>query len=40
MLAHHVKEMIGVTAAIEVRDPGAIERSLGKAKRVLDRRPK
>jgi phenylacetate-CoA ligase len=32
--------MIGVTAAIEVRDPGAIERSLGKAKRVLDRRPK
>jgi phenylacetate-CoA ligase len=40
MLAHHVKEMIGVTAAIDVRDPGAIERSLGKAKRVLDRRPK
>jgi phenylacetate-CoA ligase len=40
MLAHHVKEMIGVTAAVNVRDPGAIERSLGKARRVVDRRPK
>jgi phenylacetate-CoA ligase len=39
-LAHHVKAMIGVTAAIEVRDPGAIERSVGKARRVIDRRPK
>ncbi|HZF76614.1 MAG TPA: phenylacetate--CoA ligase PaaK [Acetobacteraceae bacterium] len=39
-LAHHVKEMIGVTARIELRDPGAIERSVGKARRVLDRRPK
>jgi len=35
-----VKEMIGVTARIELRDPGAIERSVGKARRVLDRRPK
>ncbi|NGM20859.1 phenylacetate--CoA ligase [Roseomonas stagni] len=39
-LAHYVKAIIGVTAAIEVRDAGAIERSLGKAKRVLDRRPR
>jgi phenylacetate-CoA ligase len=39
-LAHHVKEVIGVTAAVDVRDPGAIERSLGKARRVVDRRPK
>jgi phenylacetate-CoA ligase len=39
-LSHHVKEMIGVTATVEVRDPGAIERSLGKARRVVDRRPK
>jgi phenylacetate-CoA ligase len=39
-LAHHVKEMIGVTARIEVRDPGEIERSVGKARRVVDRRPK
>jgi phenylacetate-CoA ligase len=39
-LAHYVKAIIGVTAAIDVRDAGAIERSLGKAKRVLDRRPR
>lgn len=39
-LAHYVKAIIGVTAAIEVRDAGAIERSLGKAKRVVDRRPR
>ncbi|WP_372621140.1 phenylacetate--CoA ligase PaaK [Falsiroseomonas sp.] len=39
-LAQHVKAMIGVSAAVEVRDPGAIERSMGKARRVLDRRPK
>ncbi len=39
-LAHHVKEMIGVTARIELRDPGAIERSVGKARRVVDRRPR
>jgi len=37
-LAHHVKAMIGVSARIDIRDPGAVERSLGKAKRVVDRR--
>jgi len=39
-LAHHVKAIIGVSAAIDVRDPGAIERSVGKARRVIDKRPK
>jgi phenylacetate-CoA ligase len=39
-LAHHVKEMVGVTATVEVRDPGTVERSAGKAQRVVDRRPK
>jgi phenylacetate-CoA ligase len=39
-LVRHVKEMIGVSATVAVRDPGAIERSLGKAKRVVDRRGK
>jgi len=39
-LAHNAKSIIGVSAAVDVRDPGAIERSLGKAKRVLDKRPK
>ena len=38
MLAEHVKTMVGVSATIDIRDPGAVERSLGKAKRVLDRR--
>ena len=38
-LAHHVKSLIGVSAAVEVTDPFAIERVVvGKAKRVLDRR--
>ena len=37
-LAHHVKSAIGVTAKVEVRVPGQVERSLGKAKRVVDLR--
>ena len=40
LLTHHVKEIIGVTTTVEVRDPGTVERSLGKAQRVVDRRPK
>ncbi len=39
-LAHHIKSVIGVSASVSVLDPGAIERSTGKAKRVVDRRPK
>jgi phenylacetate-CoA ligase len=39
-LSHHVKSVIGVSAAVKVCDPGAVERSLGKAKRVVDNRPK
>jgi len=35
----HIKSYIGVTAAIDVLDPGAIERSQGKAQRVTDLRP-
>ena len=37
-LTHHVKEVVGVSVEVTVRDPGAVERSLGKAKRVVDRR--
>lgn len=33
-----IKEMIGITTQVHVRDPGAIERSSGKARRVIDRR--
>ena len=37
-LAHRIKGLIGVTCAVRVMQSGAIERSLGKAKRVVDKR--
>ena len=37
-LSRQVKEYVGVSAHVNVGHPGAIERSLGKAKRVVDRR--
>lgn len=37
-LAHEIKVYIGTSARIELRPCGGIERSLGKAKRVLDQR--
>ncbi len=39
-LAHLIKSLIGVTAEVRVVPPASIERSLGKAKRVVDKRPK
>jgi phenylacetate-CoA ligase len=39
-LAHLVKSLVGVTADVKVVAPGGIERSLGKAKRIVDKRPK
>jgi phenylacetate-CoA ligase len=36
-LAHHIKSYIGISADVRV---GTIERSIGKAKRVIDKRPK
>jgi phenylacetate-CoA ligase len=39
-LAHYIKSIVGVTTKIEIRDPGGIARSEGKAKRVVDNRPK
>lgn len=39
-LTRHVKEMLGVSARVVVEPPGAIERSLGKARRVIDKRPR
>ncbi len=38
VLALRIKERIGVTVSVEVVAPGGIERSLGKARRVIDRR--
>ena len=37
-LRHQIKNRIGTTAAIEVREPGGIERSVGKARRIVDKR--
>jgi phenylacetate-CoA ligase len=37
-LAQHIKSFIGTSARIELRPAGGIERSMGKAKRVVDRR--
>ena len=39
-LVHHIKSYIGVSTQVRVVDHGGIERSVGKAKRVIDRRPK
>ncbi|MDI1341359.1 phenylacetate--CoA ligase PaaK [Polaromonas sp.] len=38
MLQHEIKAYIGTSVDIELRAEGGVERSLGKAKRVLDRR--
>ena len=39
-LEQAVKETIGITARVNVVDPECIERSLGKARRIVDHRPK
>jgi phenylacetate-CoA ligase len=39
-LTHEIKALIGVTVAVETSAPNTIERSLGKAKRIVDLRPK
>jgi phenylacetate-CoA ligase len=36
----NIKDIIGVTVSIKFVEPGAVERSEGKAKRVIDKRPK
>jgi phenylacetate-CoA ligase len=39
-LARHIKSQIGVTSDVAVVAPGEVERSLGKARRIVDLRPK
>ncbi|MEX0338987.1 MAG: phenylacetate--CoA ligase PaaK [Arenibacterium sp.] len=39
-LARNIKGMVGVTADVVVHEPGQVERSQGKARRVIDNRPK
>ena len=37
-LAHHIKATIGSSAKVTVLEPGGVERSQGKARRVIDKR--
>ena len=39
-LATKIKDVVGVSAAVSVGEPGTVERSQGKARRVIDSRPK
>ncbi|GIK99265.1 MAG: phenylacetate-coenzyme A ligase [Alphaproteobacteria bacterium] len=39
-LQRHVKSFIGISSKVALHQVGEIERSIGKAKRVVDRRPK
>jgi phenylacetate-CoA ligase len=40
-LKHDIKTYVGVTTTVHVLDPNSIERTaVGKAKRVIDNRPK
>ena len=39
-LQHHIKSYIGISTKVNVLAPNSIERSLGKARRVVDKRPK
>jgi len=40
LLQHNIKSLIGVTTDVRIVPISAIERSIGKAKRVIDKRPK
>lgn len=37
-LSHHIKSRIGITTKVSVVEPGRVDRSLGKAKRIVDLR--
>ena len=39
-LSERIKSVIGVSTEVVVHEPGAVERSQGKARRVIDNRPK
>jgi phenylacetate-CoA ligase len=39
-IKNNIKDIVGVTVSIAFKEPGAIERSEGKAKRVIDKRAK
>jgi phenylacetate-CoA ligase len=37
-LVHHVKSSVGISVKVRIVAPGTLERSVGKARRVIDRR--
>jgi phenylacetate-CoA ligase len=39
-VVHHVKSMVGISTHVQVKEPGTLPRSQGKAVRVRDLRPK
>jgi phenylacetate-CoA ligase len=39
-LERRIKSQIGITASVRALEPGKLERSLGKARRIVDLRPK
>ena len=39
LLVRQIKNTIGVSAAVDVVEPAGIERSVGKMRRIVDRRP-
>ncbi len=39
-VAAQIKGLLGITASVVVEPPGTLERSVGKVRRVIDRRPK
>jgi len=39
-LSHAVKAYVGVSVRVRIAPVGEIERSAGKARRIIDRRPK
>lgn len=40
LLKSHIKDVIGVSVAVDVTEPEGVDRSVGKAKRVIDQRQK
>ena len=40
MLTQKIKNIVGVSTKVSVGNPGTVERSQGKARRVIDKRPK
>jgi phenylacetate-CoA ligase len=39
-LSHHIKTMIGISVEVKLCRPDSLERSIGKARRIIDKRPK